>query len=86
MDQSSFVDALTAETASQFVLWQGSTAEAHPLIGYIRTNWSQDPYSFGSYSHVAKGSSQRDRGVIEAPIDNRIFFAGEAVHPKYNSS
>lgn len=86
MDQSSFVDALTAETASQFVLWQGSTDETHPLIGYIRTNWSQDPYSFGSYSHVAKGSSQRDRGVIEAPIDNRIFFAGEAVHPKYNSS
>ena len=86
MDQSSFVDALTAETASQFVLWQGSTAETHPLIGYIRTNWSQDPDSFGSYSHVAKGSSQRDRGVVEAPIDNRIFFAGEAVHPKYNSS
>ncbi|MEO1095064.1 MAG: FAD-dependent oxidoreductase [Cyanobacteria bacterium J06638_28] len=86
MDKSSFVDALTAETASQFVLWQGSTTEAHPLIGYIRTNWSQDPDSFGSYSHVAKGSSQRDRGVIEAPIDNRIFFAGEAVHPRYNSS
>ncbi|MEN8445822.1 MAG: FAD-dependent oxidoreductase, partial [Cyanobacteria bacterium J06555_13] len=77
---------MTAKAGSKFVPWQGSTAETHPLIGYIRTNWSQDPYSFGSYSHVAKGSSQRDRGGIEAPIDNRIFFAGEAVHPKYNSS
>lgn len=59
---------------------------ARDPIGYIRTNWSRDPYAFGSYSYVAKGARQRDRRALEAPIEDRIFFAGEAVHPDYNST
>lgn len=71
---------------SGFVPGQASAAKKRNLIGYIRTNWSRDPYAFGSYSYVAKGASQRDRQDIERPIGDRIFFAGEAMHPKYNSS
>ncbi len=69
-----------------FLPWAADGSETHQLKGYLRTNWSKDPYSFGSYSYVAKGSRQKDRGIIEEPIENRIFFAGEAMHPKYNSS
>ncbi|MGJ8528369.1 FAD-dependent oxidoreductase [Maritalea sp.] len=54
--------------------------------GYIRTNWSKDPFSCGSYSYVAREAKQLDRQRLEAPIANRIFFAGEAVHPDYNST
>lgn len=56
------------------------------LRGYLRTNWSRDPWSYGSYSYVANGSRQRDRRVLEAPVAERLFFAGEAVYPFYNST
>lgn len=61
-------------------------ANGRSLIGYIRTNWSQDPFSLGSYSYFAKGSRQRDSRRLEKPVSDRIFFAGEAAHPKYNST
>ncbi|MEM7568558.1 MAG: FAD-dependent oxidoreductase [Pseudomonadota bacterium] len=54
--------------------------------GYLRTNWSQDPFAYGSYSYTAKGSSMRDRRRLAKPIDDTLFFAGEACHPKYNST
>ncbi|NRB01730.1 MAG: FAD-dependent oxidoreductase [Rhodobacteraceae bacterium] len=61
-------------------------ASERPALGYLRTNWSQDPFAYGAYSYVAKGSRQRDRRHLEDPINNRAFFAGEAVYPKYNST
>ncbi|MEM8950490.1 MAG: FAD-dependent oxidoreductase, partial [Pseudomonadota bacterium] len=70
---------------SGFVPWTVS-AEGHRLRGYIRTNWSHDPFAFGSYSYVASGATQRDRQDIEMPFNDRVFFAGEAVFPKYNST
>ena len=54
--------------------------------GYLRTNWSQDPFAYGSYSFVAKGSRKKDRRNLEAPIDGRIFFAGEATFYKRSST
>lgn len=54
--------------------------------GYLRTNWSQDPFAYGSYSYVAKGSRKKDRRNLEAPIDGRIFFAGEATFYKRSST
>ncbi|MEM9168023.1 MAG: FAD-dependent oxidoreductase [Pseudomonadota bacterium] len=54
--------------------------------GYLRTNWSKDPFAFGSYSYTAKGSSMRDRRRLAAPIDDKVYFAGEACHPDYNST
>lgn len=54
--------------------------------GFLRTNWSQDPFSFGSYSYIAKGARKRDHRRLAKPISKTIFFAGEACHPKYNST
>ena len=54
--------------------------------GYIRTNWSQDPFAYGSYSYYAKGSRKRDRRNLEQPMGGRIFFAGEATFHKRNST
>ncbi|GAB5449130.1 flavin monoamine oxidase family protein [Gymnodinialimonas sp.] len=54
--------------------------------GYLRTNWSRDPFTLGSYSFVANGARRRDSRALAAPIDGRIFFAGEATHPNYNST
>lgn len=54
--------------------------------GYLRTNWSQDPFAYGSYSYVAKGARKRDHGRLAEPINDTVFFAGEACHSKYNST
>lgn len=55
-------------------------------IGFLRTNWSQDPFSFGSYSFLAKGSWRRHHVALGKPVGERLFFAGEATHPSYNST
>ena len=61
-------------------------AGTRPLRGYVRTNWSRDPLTYGSYSYVPKGVRLRDRKALEKPISDRVFFAGEAVFAKYNST
>ena len=40
--------------------------------------WAGDPFATGSYSHALPGHSD-ERAVLAAPVDGRLFFAGEAV-------
>lgn len=56
------------------------------LTGFLRTNWSRDPLSFGSYSYAAKTARVNDRKALSAPVDDKLYFAGEACHPEYNST
>ena len=39
--------------------------------------WGNDPYARGSYSHALPGKAD-SRGVLAAPVEDRLFFAGEA--------
>jgi monoamine oxidase len=43
----------------------------------LATAWAADTYALGSYSHALPGHAD-ERAVLAAPIDDRIFFAGEA--------
>ncbi|MET1415644.1 FAD-dependent oxidoreductase [Roseibium sp. HPY-6] len=72
--------------ASGFVPLAHAEQGRRVATGYIRTNWSRDPYSLGSYSYVAKGAQRRHHAVLGEPFRDRLFFAGEATHPNYNSS
>ena len=65
---------------------QAQSSERPNLLGYRRTNWSRDPFSFGSYSYIAKGSRRRDHERLSQPIDDKLYFAGEAANPERNSS
>lgn len=56
------------------------------ILGALRTNWSEDPFAFGSYSYRAKAEQPDDRAALEAPLDGRVFFAGEAVNPGFQST
>jgi monoamine oxidase len=47
-------------------------------VGHLVTRWNQDPFSLGSYSYVPVGSKQSLRRQIGTPVENRVFFAGEA--------
>ena len=49
-------------------------ASLEPLVS---SAWSGDPYARGSYSYALPGHAD-DRAVWAEPVDDRIFFAGEA--------
>lgn len=43
-------------------------------------DWQTDPYSYGAYSYVATGGGEA-RAALAAPLDDVLFFAGEATSP-----
>jgi monoamine oxidase len=45
-----------------------------------QTAWAADPWARGSYSHALPGRAG-ERAVLAAPVDDRLFFAGEACSP-----
>jgi len=47
------------------------------------TRWGKDPYAYGSYSSIAPGGSLTDRATLAEPIDEVLFFAGEATNDTY---
>lgn len=54
----------------------GSGIRPH-LRRHIVTAWGSDPWTKGSYSAALPGNG-RQRGALGQPIDDRLFFAGEA--------
>lgn len=81
-----FLNTTLAAMAAGFAPIAGSAGNARAARGYIRTNWSRDPYSFGSYSYIAKGARRKDHVALARPVADRLYFAGEATHPTYNST
>lgn len=52
-------------------------AVGDPIAHWI-TRWGDDPFSRGSYSHLALGSSHGDHEALAGPVDGILHFAGEA--------
>ncbi|KAK7382971.1 hypothetical protein VNO78_28636 [Psophocarpus tetragonolobus] len=53
-------------------------------VAYVVTDWGRDPFSYGAYSYVAVGASGEDYDILGRPVENCLFFAGEATckeHP-----
>jgi len=68
-------------------------SEAHPktnipnpaskfFLEYRIQDWSKEPFIKGGYSHPAMTANKKIRETLAAPIQNRVFWAGEATHPK----
>jgi monoamine oxidase len=49
------------------------------------TAWLQDPWARGSYSYALPGHAG-DRAILAAPVDDRLFFAGEACSRNFFST
>jgi monoamine oxidase len=49
------------------------------------SRWARDPFARGSYSHALPSHSGK-RAVLAAPVDSRLFFAGEATSPNFFST
>ncbi|CAK9178451.1 unnamed protein product [Ilex paraguariensis] len=61
----------------------GEAAVPNPIASVV-TDWGRDPYSYGAYSYVAVGASGEDYDILGRPVENCLFFAGEATckeHP-----
>ncbi|KAJ7536240.1 hypothetical protein O6H91_12G061700 [Diphasiastrum complanatum] len=52
-------------------------------IALAVTSWGSDEYSRGAYSYVAMGASGEDYDIVGRPVDNCLFFAGEATCKEY---
>jgi monoamine oxidase len=55
------------------------------LTPLAESRWANDPWARGSYSHALPGHAG-DRAVLAAPVDGRLFFAGEATSPYFFST
>ena len=54
----------------------GNDWRAH-LTPVAATRWRAEPHIHGSYSHARIGAAPQ-RAILAAPVDDRLFFAGEA--------
>lgn len=52
-------------------------------VDYQITRWGSDPFAYGSYSFNALGATPTMRSTLAAPINKRLFFAGEATDKDY---
>ena len=52
-------------------------ARAHLEAAFVH-NWERDPFSCGAYSYVGVGHNETARRTLAAPLDDTLFFAGEA--------
>jgi monoamine oxidase len=71
--------ALAAESINEIVGFLGNDYRRR-LKPLSESRWAHDPFARGSYSHALPGHSG-DRAVLAAPVDGRLFFAGEATSP-----
>ena len=86
--------ARTLEEAGQGALAAQAIDEVVALLGndcrkklrpLAESRWGQDPYARGAYSHALPGHAGK-RAVLAAPVDGRLFFAGEATSPNFFST
>jgi monoamine oxidase len=55
------------------------------LTPLVESRWAHDPFALGAYSAALPGHAGA-RAVLAAPVDNRLFFAGEATSPNFFST
>jgi monoamine oxidase len=88
MIESYFGGALAAELekGGKLAFFNFASAELKNLFGadfakrikpLAAHSWASDPYARGSYSYALPGKTE-SRAVLAAPVEDRIFFAGEA--------
>ena len=76
--------ALAAQAIDEIVALLGSDFR-RKLKPLSESRWAHDPYARGSYSHALPGHAGK-RAVLAAPVDDRVFFAGEATSPNFFST
>ena len=76
-ENAAVVDLAQERLANLF----GSAVKKYFVKGHV-TAWGQDPYTLGAYS-AAKPGYSRMRRELRRAVDERLYFAGEAVHNEW---
>ncbi|MGJ5177941.1 flavin monoamine oxidase family protein [Bradyrhizobium oligotrophicum] len=76
--------ALAAQAIDDVVALLGSDIRKS-LRPLAESRWSADPFARGAYSHARPGHAGK-RAVLAAPVDDRLFFAGEATPSDFFST
>jgi len=76
--------ALAAQSIDEIVAFLGNDFR-RKLKPLSESRWAHDPFARGSYSHALPGHAGA-RAVLAAPVDGRLFFAGEATSPNFFST
>jgi monoamine oxidase len=76
--------ALAAHAIEEVVALLGNDFR-RKLKPLAESRWAHDPFARGSYSHALPGHAGM-RAVLAAPVDGRLFFAGEATSPNFFST
>jgi monoamine oxidase len=72
------IDSLTR------ILGIASESLEEQVKGYWLHNWSRDPFARGAYSYAGVGGLEA-RGELATPIEDTLFFAGEATDTEGHS-
>ncbi|WFU41226.1 NAD(P)/FAD-dependent oxidoreductase [Bradyrhizobium sp. CB82] len=73
--------AFAAESINEIAGFLGNDIR-RKLKPLYESRWAKDPFARGAYSHALPGHAG-DRAVLAAPVDGRLFFAGEATSPNF---
>jgi monoamine oxidase len=76
--------AMAAQAIDEIVAMLGSNYRS-TLTPLVESRWAHDPFAQGAYSHALPGHAGA-RAVLAAPVDGRLFFAGEATSPNFFST
>jgi monoamine oxidase len=76
--------AMAAQAIDEVVAILGSDIR-RKLTPLAESCWAHDPFSQGAYSAALPGHAGA-RAALAAPIDGRLFFAGEATSPHFFST
>ncbi|WP_439923270.1 flavin monoamine oxidase family protein [Nitrobacter sp. JJSN] len=77
-------EAFAAQAIDEIVALLGSDYRSK-LKPLAESRWARDPFALGAYSHALPGHAGA-RATLAAPVDNRLFFAGEATSPNFFST
>jgi monoamine oxidase len=76
--------AIAAHAIDEIVSFLGSDFR-RKLKPLAESRWAHDPFARGSYSHALPGHAG-NRVALAAPVDGRLFFAGEATSLNFFST
>jgi monoamine oxidase len=76
--------AMAAQAIDEVVAMLGSDYRSK-LTPLVESHWANDPFAQGAYSAALPGHAGA-RAVLAAPVDGRLFFAGEATSPNFFST
>lgn len=71
-------DALNALLAELDRMYDGKASASY--IDHYFKDWSKEPFVRGAYSFPKVESHPKVRTIIAEPVENRLFFAGEATN------